>query len=429
MKWNVEKIHILAKTGFFHIFGSSVVNKIISFLSSIILVHILTKNEYGIFTYAWNIYSIILLFNGFGIAPAILQLCSEQSGNKSFEYKICNYGTRFGIKFDILLLILTIVIATFFPLKISGSDQILYLLCLLPMVQLLLEITLNVLRSEKRNQDYARLSTINTILILFGSMLGAVLFREKGMVIGYYIAYTVSFLLGFFWMKVKLLHKKEKIEVIELKEKKSLLSIAFISMCNNGLSQLLYLLDIFILGIVDPRETVLASYKVATMIPTALTFIPLSLITYLYPYFAQHNKDGEWCLKKYKQVVIGLGTINIIISILLFLLSPLIITVFFGKEYLDATIIFRILAINYFFSGTFRVLSGNLLVTQRKIKFNLLVAVISGVVNIIADFLFIQWWGSIGAAFANTLVVMISGAMSTIYLIYTFKHLKSENES
>ena len=424
---SMRKISILFKTGFFHIFGSSVINKIISFLSSIILVHILTKSEYGVFTYAWNIYSLILLLNGFGIESAILQLCSEQSGNKSYEHKICNYGTRFGIKFNILLAILTIVVAAFFPLKLPGSDKILYLLSLLPMSQLLLGIILNILRSQKRNQDYAKLSTINTILILIGSTFGAVWLREKGMVLGYYVAYTVSFLIGRLYMKVELLHQKEN--MINTKEKKTILSIAFISMCNNGLSQLLYLLDIFILGIVDPQETVLASYKVSTMIPTALTFIPLSLITYLYPYFAQHNKDGEWCLKKYKQVVMGLGMINLLIATFLLLFSPYIILIFFGKEYLDAVTIFRILAINYFFSGTFRVLSGNLLVTQRKLKFNLIIATISGLINIIADFLFIQWWGAIGAAYANTLVVIISGTVSTIYLIYTFKHLKTTNEN
>ena len=67
----------LRKTGFFHIFGGSVINKAISFLSSIVLVRLLTKGEYGIFTYAWNIYSIILLFNGFGLESSTLQLCSE----------------------------------------------------------------------------------------------------------------------------------------------------------------------------------------------------------------------------------------------------------------------------------------------------------------------------------------------------------------
>ena len=61
----------------------------------------------------------------------------------------------------------------------------------------------------------------------------------------------------------------------------------------NALSQLLYLLDLFVIGIVDPQETIIASYKVATVIPTALIFIPNSLVIYIYPYFAEHKDDTE----------------------------------------------------------------------------------------------------------------------------------------
>ena len=75
---NNKKLTILIRTGFFHIFGSSVINKIIAFMSSIVLVRILTKQEYGVFTYAWNIYSIVLLFNGMGTDSGVLQLARKK---------------------------------------------------------------------------------------------------------------------------------------------------------------------------------------------------------------------------------------------------------------------------------------------------------------------------------------------------------------
>ena len=92
-----------------------------------------------------------------------------------------------------------------------------------------------------------------------------------------------------------------------------------------------------------------------------------------------------------------------------------------GEEYIDAVPVFRLLSINYFISGTFRIVSGNLLVTQRRLKFNLLIAIVSTVTNIIADYFFIQWWGSMGAAYATVLVVVISSVMSTVRLIISFK--------
>ena len=414
----LPKIKTLFKTGFFHIFGSSVINKIIAFLSSVVLVRILTKAEYGIFTYAWNIYSIILIFNGMGIESGVLQVSSEHSGDIEFGDRASNYGIRFGVKFDLILVAVILFIGLFAPLKIEASREILCILCLLPMSQILFQMTTTYLRTQKRNQEFARLTVLNTVLIFVVSAGCAFVFCEKGLVFGYYVAYLCSFTVGLLVYHVRIFNDSKPLDG---EETKGLLKIAAISMINSGLSQLMYLLDVFVLGIVDPQETLLASYKVATMIPSALAFIPLALITYLYPYFAEHRGDGDWCLKRYKQILLGLGGLNLVISGILFVGAPLIIRLLFGEQYLDAVPVFRILSVDYFFSGTFRILSGNLLVTQRKLKFNLFVAIVSSLTNVVADYFFIQWWGSIGAALATALVVFVSSTLSTIYLVHTFK--------
>lgn len=415
----LPKIKTLFRTGFFHIFGSSVINKIIAFMSSVVLVRILTKAEYGVFTYAWNIYSIILIFNGMGIESGVLQVSSEHSGDTEFGDRASNYGIRYGAKFDLILVAIILLIGLFAPLKIEASREILCMLCLLPMSQILFQMTTTYLRAQKRNQEFARLTVLNTALIFVVSAGCAFIFREKGLVFGYYAAYLSSFAVGFLIYHVRIFNNSESLED---RERKGLLKIAAISMVNSGLSQLMYLLDVFVLGIVDPQETLLASYKVATMLPSALAFIPLALITYLYPYFAEQRGDGNWCLKRYKQILLGLGGLNLVISGILFAGAPLIIRLLFGEQYLDAVPVFRILSVNYFFSGTFRILSGNLLVTQRKLKFNLFVAIVSSLTNVVADYFFIQWWGSIGAALATVLVVFVSSVLSTTYLIYTFRH-------
>ena len=414
----LPKINTLFKTGFFHIFGSNVINKVLAFLSSVILVRILTKTEYGAFTYAWNIYCILLLFNGMGIESGVLQLASEHSGDTAYADRVSSYGTKFGLKFNSILFVLLLGISLFAPLKIEAGRPLLRALCLLPAFQLLFNLTSSYLRAQKRNQEFAKLQVVNTVFVSVVSAGFAFLFREMGMVIGHYVAYIVAYLVGLFAFHVHLINRDTQ----EIgKDKNILLRISFISMLNNGLSQLMYLLDVFVLGIVDPQEILLASYKVATMIPTALTFIPFSLITYLYPYFAEHRGDGDWCLRRYKQILFGLGGLNLVISAVLFAGAPLIIRFLFGEQYLDAVSVFRILSVNYFFSGTFRILSGNLLVTQRKLKFNLFVAIVSSLTNVVADYFFIQWWGSIGAALATVLVVFVSSVLSTTYLVHTFR--------
>ena len=416
-----DKIITVIKTGFLHIFGSSVINKIIAFLSTVVLVRILTKEEYGVFTYAWNIYSIVIMFNGLGMEASVLQLGSENSADVVSVRRISNYCSRFGLLFDLLLAVVLLVIGFFVPLKIEGADVLFRMLCFLPMLKLIFNITISKLRAERRNKDFSNLSVINTALVFAACVAGSYFFREKGMVLGYYAAYAITAILSFLVFRVNIFSKDAKPDKKEIKD---IRSIAFVSMCNTSLSQLLYLLDLFVLGLVDPQETMLASYRVATIIPSALAFIPISLVTYLYPYFAENRNEPAWCLKRYKQILLGLGTFNMLLSAGLCLFAPIIIKLLFGEQYMDIVPLFRVLSLNYFFSGTFRVLAGNLLVTQRKLKFNFMVAVMSGIINIIADFIFISRWGPMGAALATVLVVVFSGILNTSYLFYIFKKKK-----
>ena len=413
----------LFRTGFFHIFGSNVINKIIAFVSTAVLVRLLTKSEYGIYTYAWNIYSIVIIFNGMGMASSLLQLCSEKGNDPEYNSIIGRYSAKAGLLFDLLLSLVLAGIALWAPLTIRGADRLLLLLVFLPALQFLFDLIQCIYRAQKRNREFSRLTVLNTLCLFLFSVAGAVLMREKGMIFGTYASLAVSLYYG--WRHLDL--PQAKGSGISGKDKKALLSIGTISMFNNGISSLLYLLDVFVLGIVAKEETVLAGYKVATMIPANMVFIPMALVTYIYPYFAEHRHDGRWCLDHYRKVLLGIGSVNALISLVMFLFPGLIIRIFFGAQYLDIIPIFRVLAANYFLQGTFRMIAGNLLVSQRKLKFNLLVSVLSGIVNAAADYFFILWWGAIGAAYATILVVLIASILDVSYLLVTFRKNEAKN--
>ena len=65
-------------TGFFSIVGAGTLNKIISFVTGIILVRILSKADYGAYSYALNIINFFVLLNGLGTSSCIVQLCVER---------------------------------------------------------------------------------------------------------------------------------------------------------------------------------------------------------------------------------------------------------------------------------------------------------------------------------------------------------------
>jgi O-antigen/teichoic acid export membrane protein len=412
---------MLFSSGFFHIFGSSVLNKIISFASGIVLVRILEVSEYGVYTYANNIFSFVVLFSGFGMSSSILQLCSESKDDEEKCKEIYTFGSRLGIIFNFILVGIIAFISFFIPLPIVGSNSLLLFMCLLPIVNLIVELQRCLLRYEMRNREYSYSNTFSAIVFFILSCALSFLFRTNGLIIAYYLTAITSILLLTLRFNVPISTKKIR---LAKNLKKDIIKLGGISVINSGLSNLMYLLDILILGIIIQDETVIATYKIATYIPTALIFIPTAIVIYIYPYFAQHRNESAWLLQNYKRLIIATGSFNLVISIILLVFADPIISITFGEEYLAAVDSFRILCVSYAISGTFRIISGNLLVTQRKLIFNLIIATSSSAINTVLNIIMITEWGLIGAAGATIITVILTSFASTIYLLYVFKNAR-----
>lgn len=406
----------LKSKGFFHIFGSSTINKIIGFASTWVIVRIVSKAEYGVYSYSYNLYSFFLILSGLGIMSAFLQLGSEteDANKKNLLYR---YSLKFGITVNVILAIIMALVGIFAPMSYENAGFLLFLMAGLPLVVFINELQLTRLRIDTRNVEYSKINTLNSVMIFAMSCVFAFLLKSPGLVLAAYVAHIVSIVIAYKEYGIGLTIRGS---TINKETRKSLLSIASISMLNNGLSKLMYLLDIFVLGQVVIDSSMIASYKIATNIPTALQFIPQAIMVFLYPYFARNKDNRQWLLKNYKRLMVLFGAFNLVVAVAMFVFAKPIILIFFGEQYLDAIVPFRILSCSYFFSATFRSIAGNLLITQRKLKFNLFVSVLACAMNTALNVIMIQSWESVGAAVATLITVVASGMISTGYLIYTF---------
>ena len=413
----------LLNTGFFHIFGSTVINKIIGFSSNFIIVRLIDKTDYGAFTYANNIMCIVLIFSGMGMASGVLQLCSEKIDEKKLFNDIYIYGSKCGFIFNILLTIILVIIAMYISLPIAKSNYLLLLMAFNPIVLLLFQFQQIYLRSSLKNKEYSFSTTFNSCALLVCSVIGAIINDEKGLIFGIYLANIISIIFVRYRYEVSpVVLKKGRCVCIE---KKVLYRISIISMLSNALTDLMYLLDIFLIGMLLADSIVVATYKVATVIPNALYFIPSAVCMYVYPYFARNKDNFEWVKRTYHVITAVMMLVNLIITLIMILCAPIIIDIFFGTRYLDVVNCFRILSIGYFFNGSFRAIAGNLLVTQRKIEFNLLISVISILLNVVGNLTLIPIWGIEGAAITTAIVQMIIGFISTIYFIHIINSNKA----
>lgn len=407
--------HKLASSGFFHIFGASTINKVLTALLSIVLVRMLSKMEYGAYTYAFNIASFFVLFNGLGASSALLQLCSEAYKDRALSDRYYAYGTRAGIAFDALLALAIVLVGITIPLAVTGSNGLLILLCLYPFATLICELKLTKLRVEQRNKDYALMTNAQTVCLVVFSILGAAVFDAAGLIVGQYIALGITY--GTLCIRCSLGTRGLSTSLSGF-EKREFWGIALVSTLNNGLSQALTLVGTFFVGVLLGSAELVASYKVATIIPYALLFMPAAIVTYIYPYFARRKDDRAWSLARYRSLILTSGLVFSVVTIVLIVFAQPILALLFGEQYLDVTPAYSILMVGFFITASFRQPTGNLLVTQRRLKFNFLVGLISILANIILSLALIPVWGMVGAALAYTATMAIGAVLSVPYYIF-----------
>ncbi|PHF58616.1 polysaccharide biosynthesis protein [Bacillus wiedmannii] len=414
-----ELIKKVRKKGFFHIFSANVFNKIIQFCSGIFLVRLLTQSEFGNYSYAQNILNIFLIFNGLGVLYALLQFGSESDTN-SKRNTYFKFGFKVGISFNIVIVLVMGGYGVFADFPNNQTQLALFMMVLMPFTMFSFEYIQNYLRTGLHNVEFSRLSTLNTFLIFGFSVIGSILNGVYGVIIGVYIAYLVSIIVGCFFIskKGKLFSQKGE---ISKNDKKAFLNYSIISMFSNAVSQLVYLIDIFLIGLLIRDTEVLAIYKTATLIPFALNFIPLSIMTFIYPYFAKNREDRNWIRVNYIKIQRLLTVFNAFIVMILIIGAPMVIKILFGENYLESVTLFRILCIGYFIAGSFRIPAGNVLAMMRRVKFLFIINIIVGIINICMDFILIKTFSAMGAAVTTVFIITVTSVIYNIYLFFILK--------
>lgn len=319
-----------------------------------------------------------------------------------------------------------LIISIYIPMKLEGSAEILILMSGIPIFIIIFNLIQTYNRIFLKNKEFSYITSFNSLLMLIFLILGGYYFNVKGVVLGIYLAYTITIIFGIKYSKIFLRRIIKSRELTKIK-KKDFSKYSFICVSCNSISGILYLIDIFMIGIIISESNVLASYKGATLIPFALNFIPSSVITFIFPYFVKNRRNKKWIREKSKLLIISLGCFNLIVSIILIVFAPLIIRIFLGSEYLDAIKIFRILICSYFLTGTFRIPMGNILNTLKKVKVNLYISIFSGVLNIILDIFLIKSMGSLGAAISTVSIVIVTSIMNLIFLVKSINEINTGN--
>ena len=121
-----QKIKALAtklnKIGFAHIFTTSVINKLLSLVTNMVIVRVMSKSDYGFYSYAYNIVTIVLIVSDLGTRMARFQYCCET--NDHAERKaITRFLMRIGTISNVLFSVGTLYMQRFCRFRYPGESS------------------------------------------------------------------------------------------------------------------------------------------------------------------------------------------------------------------------------------------------------------------------------------------------------------------
>ncbi len=423
MRRHFEKIfslvQISVQKGLLHLMGSTVINKAIGFLTNIVVVRIISKDQYGVLTSAENILAIAALFSGFGIGDGLLYYCSDkQDPEKRKSYY--RFAFLYGILTDVLVALAMIVYACEGSIGIEEARPYVFMLALMPFPTFACSYFSVVLRTRKENVKYARLLNINSILYSILCVVGSWFWGITGMVAGRYLSRFAAAAVGFVYCK-PYLAGSGSITPLERQERKGILKYSLFCGTTTAMNSILHLIDLALIGAMVSDAEVLASYKVATILPSQMAFIPQSVMIVCLPYFIERSEDAKWIASNTKKVCLSLVAGCGAISVVFCAGAPLIIRLLWGEAYVDAIPCFQILTASFWVLSVFRVTSTNILLALGYTKFCMYVGIFSGIANVILDIVFITSGGSMGAAWATLVASVLAAVCSFPYMLFQIR--------
>ncbi len=418
MKYFFQKVFSALKNGAADILLSSFFVKIFSLFSSIVVVRLLDKTEYGTLSYVENGYSYILLLSGLGLGNALLRYVPRMK-TEIQRKSYLNFSLSVGLFLQLILILIIIPIFCLLPVDFIYARILILFFVFKPLLAYVFETILNYIRAIERNRLYASVSVIFVLCNLVFLILFTLLWRLPGVVLARYLSYIIPVIVC-----VLFLHKNLKhVSNVQLprKEAREYFKFGFVLMISSLLSSIMPVNDMMIVNLVLKNEVISANYKVALTIPLNLPFITNSILTYIYPKFAKNSDNKPWVWKNICMVSVITVCIMTAISSFIVIFANPIVTLLYGEKYIEVVPFMRILCIIISFNAAFRMLPMSLLPALGKVKLNLWVAGISCILQVILDYFAISVLGLYGAAISLGIIYVVTAFIYWTY-IYRITH-------
>ncbi len=390
---------------------ASLLSRLLSFGGSWIALMLLPSYELGLVIYAFSIVSFLIPIGGFGAQQSLLRYGSIL---QRYDEKIDLYNLTLikGIEGSVLLMLVILILSPFITYKLPESTLYFILLIVSILSYFVFENLKIKYRILHNNKKFALMeigfSAIQIISIL--------IFSYTFGVYGYIATLSLSPLFTFFlFNRLTFTKPIQSFNFVDSK----FWSYGFFAGLANVATQLLFALDIILIGFLLSDPQLVTYYKYVSIIPISLLILPNIIITTDFVLITNNINNQPFINSYIKKFLLLFSTISIIILVISVLFGNSIFRMF-GEDYTKYYDLFLILTIGIIGVFTIRSLFGNLLSSIGKAKINYWIAFCSLLLNVGLSYYFIPKYGIIGAGITSAIVMWTSGILSMLlfYLFY-----------
>lgn len=409
----VKKLQSLYKRGFFHIFAGGICSKLVAFVSSIVIVRLVDKEAYAALAYADNICSYVTLVAGLGMASAVLKYSMGENRDKNDSFY--RFSMVYGTLFQVVLLVLISIVVSKVDVPFKETSALLYSLLPYGFLYYWALLLQSFFRTELKNNRYAQFSFLQILLVFILTVLGIKIAGVGAVPFARTIALVLVIAVYGRPFFQRVWHAN--LQSLEKSEIRGFMAMAISLLVSNIFSMIMPLNETFLVNNMIADEVATANYKVANLIPSQLPFVTSSIVIYFFPILAkEQDKKKVW--NRAKQIGRNVFLLIMFISLVGFIITPFIIRFVYGSKYDDARVISGILWIVYGLNAGMRMMPMNILPAVGCVKYNVILSMLSCIIHLVLDYIFIKNLGVYGAAFATGIVYLVSGVL---YWYYLFK--------
>ena len=397
-----------------YVFLATIFARIFSFLAAWFALKLIPNKELGVVLFTYNIIVFIIPISGLGLHQSFIRYGALLK-TKTEQNSLFLYVFKKGVWVSLLLIACISIISFFIDFKFEKTQTYLIILSFIIIPSFLLEIIKAQLRLNHNNKKFAFTEIVQSVLLLVSVLLLSYFFKELGYAIALLVAPTLTAIL--FVKKIGInFTLKNKLTITDT----SFWKYGFFASLSNVVTQLLFVIDILLIGYLLANTEMVTNYRYISLIPFSLLFLPRVFMATDFVAFTEKIYDKTYIKNYIKSYMLLFLVISIVLVITSYFLGDFILKLL-DNNFTKYTQTFFILMLGVCGIFIFRGLFGNLLSSIGKAHINYYIASVALLLNVISNYYLIPKYGIKGAALTSAILMWFTGIVSAIAFKVLYK--------